>query len=397
MNKAYLEVETPFYVIDYDKLIHNYNSLEEALKSRWQQYHIGYSFKTNALPWIVHKLRELGAYAEIVSEAEYHLALKMGYEKNQIIFNGPHKGFKAMEEVLEAGGIVNLDSFHEIEWLKNHRPKKKAYWEVGIRMNFDLEKVCPNETIMGEAGGRFGFNIENGAFNKAISLLKALPYVKIVGIHGHHSTKTKSLHVFKSIASKIVEITEAFREEIQYIDMGGCFFGDKPNAPTFMEYVEVITENLSKAFDPNITTLILEPGAALIASPVKYVCKAIDCKDVGDTRFVGIDGSLIHIAPQLNNHKILSEIYATGEKKIDKQILAGFTCIEKDRILVEENTNEIKQGDYILFNNVGAYSMALSPLFIQFYPAVYVEQEKKLELVRDKWSIEEYISECKWK
>ena len=396
MNNLYEGLETPFYIIDEEKLIKNYTDLEQALAKKWMNYCIGYSFKTNSLPWVVNKLRGLGAYAEIVSTDEYELALNMGFENGKIIFNGPCKGFKAIEEVLEAGGIVNLDSFHEIEWLKNNRPKKKDCWEIGIRMNFDLEKECQNETIMGQESGRFGFNIENGSFSKAIEEINKLPYVKISGIHGHHSTKTKSLKVFRSIAEKIVEVTNKISSQIKYIDIGGCFFGDKPNAPSFDEYVNVITKELSKGFDIGKLTLILEPGAALIASPVSYICRAIDKKDVKDVRYVGIDGSLIHIAPQLNNNRMFPKPHASGKELIKRQVLAGFSCIEKDRIIVEGQNKEINIGDYIEFNNVGAYSMALSPLFIQYYPKVYVKKGDKMVLVRDKWKVKEYINQCTW-
>ncbi len=57
------------------------------------------------------------AWAEVMSTAELKLAQKVGYPSSEIIINGPYKGFEAMCEVLEAGGVVNLDSFHEIEWL----------------------------------------------------------------------------------------------------------------------------------------------------------------------------------------------------------------------------------------------------------------------------------------
>lgn len=396
MNKLCGEIETPYYVINECKLVNNYKNLEEALSKRWSHYQIGYSFKTNSLPWVINKLRNLGAYAEVVSQTEYELALKLGYEKKQVIFNGPHKGVDAIREVLEADGIVNIDSFHEIEWLKRNRPIQKECWEVGIRINFDLEKECPDETIMGINPGRFGFNVENGSFAKALLELNQLSYVKVVGIHGHHSTKTKSLKIFKSIAEKIVEVTQDIKKDIHYIDMGGCFFGDKPNAPSFNEYVDTITDVLEQVYDTKKVTLILEPGAALIASPVQYICRAIDKKDAGNTRFVGIDGSLMHIAPQLNNNRMFPKVYATGDKSIDYQMLAGYTCIEKDRIVVEGKEKEINIGDYIEFNNVGAYSMALSPLFIQYYPAVYVEQEDGMILVRDRWNVDDYINKCTW-
>ena len=36
--------------------------------------------------------------------------------------------------------------------------------------------------------------------------------------------------------------------------------------------------------------------------------------------------------------------------------------------------------------------MALSPLFIQYFPSVYVEDINEIELVRKPWTVEEFIA-----
>lgn len=391
LKKEYLDLETPCYILDESKLNKNYEDLAGAFSKKWNNIIIGYSFKTNSLPYVLTYLRDKGAYAEVVSEPEYRLAIELGFKKDNVILNGPYKGFKALEECLNDGAIVNLDSFHEIEWLKNNVPDKGKVWKVGIRINFDLERFCPGETIMGEEPGRFGFNIENGSFNKALEELSKLSYVKVVGLHGHHSTKTKSLKVFKEISKMLVECAKSINDDIEYIDIGGCIFGDKPGAPTFDEYADTIVQEIKSFFNEKKVALILEPGAALIASPFKYLCKVIDKKDVLDKRIVTTDGSCIHIDPQMHGIKFYQESFGSGENYPKNQIISGFTCIEKDRMATLNNCNELNDGDYILFHNTGAYSMALSPLFIQYYPNIYTEKKNELKLIRKKWSVRDYI------
>ncbi|NLK95018.1 MAG: pyridoxal-dependent decarboxylase [Clostridiales bacterium] len=398
INKEYTNLNTPCYIINKEKLKHNYYSMRKSFQKFWSEnFIIGYSFKTNSLPWVVNWMKENGAYAEVVSEPEYRLAMTLGYDKDKVIINGPYKGLNVLIEVLENGGIVNLDSFHEIEWIKKHKPIKQKKWKVGIRINFDLESKCPNETIMGNEFGRFGFNIENGSCKKAINELKQIDYVNLVGIHGHHSTKTKSLNIFKAIAKEILLISEEIKGDIEYIDMGGCIFGDKPGAPSFDEYANVITGELKKSFDCKKVTLIMEPGAALIASPVRYLCKVIDKKDIMNIRFVSTNGSLIHIDPQMHGIPFLKESFPTGNNIKKTQVIGGFTCIEKDRLGSLENERELEIGDYLLYHNTGAYSMALSPLFIQYYPDVYVEDIDEIKLVREAWTVNEYIAKNNYK
>lgn len=398
MNKRikedYLSLETPCYILDEERLIKNYNDLFDAFSKKWDNFIVGYSFKTNSLPYVITLLKENGAYAEVVSEPEYRLALKMGYSIDKIIINGPFKGFNALEECLNNGAIVNLDSFHEINWIKNNKPDGEKIWKVGLRVNFDLESYCNGETIMGEEPGRFGFNIENGSFNKALEELRNIPYIKVVGLHGHHSTKTKSLNIFKTISEKLASIGEVIGNDIEYIDIGGCIFGDKPGVPTFDEYADIIINALENKYDKKKVALILEPGAALIASPFKYLCKVIDKKDVGEHRIVTTNGSCIHIDPQMHNIKFYQECYSNSGIFNNRQIITGFTCIEKDRMAIVNNENELRENDYILFYNTGAYSMSLSPLFIQYYPNVYSESKGEIKLIRKSWSVDDYITNC---
>lgn len=391
IREIYKGLETPCYILDEEKLSNNYDELLKAFTTRWRKFIVGYSFKTNSLPWILNYMKNRGAYAEVVSNAEYRLALKLGYDNKKVIINGPCKGFNALRDALEDGAIVNLDSFHEIQWIKENLPKNQKIWKVGLRINFDLERYCPGETIMGEEPGRFGFNLENGSFDKALEELKEISYIKVVGLHGHHSTRTKSLRIFKTISEKLVEASRCIADDIEYIDLGGCIFGDKPGAPTFCEYADTICNVLENNFNKEKVTLILEPGAALVASPFKYLCRVIDKKDVFDRRIVSTDGSLIHIDPQMHGIQFFYESFQNGKEIIDKQIVSGFTCIEKDRMAILKNKVELNIGDYILFHNTGAYSMALSPLFIQYYPYIYVERNNKILVARKPWNEEDYI------
>ena len=47
--------------------------------------------------------------------------------------------------------------------------------------------------------------------------------------------------------------------------------------------------------------------------------------------------------------------------------------------------------DKIRLNKIGAYSIALSPLFIEYYPKIYVKNENGYRCVRDRWDVDEYI------
>ncbi len=392
MLPALTKINTPFYLLDLQKLENNFNSLKEAFESRWPNLIIGYSFKTNSLPWIIKWMQQKGALAEVVSSNEFDLALQLGFKKKDVILNGPDKGWGNFEKALNSGSIVNLDSFHEIDWLKANFPKRKKYWEVGLRINFNLEHYCPNETIMGRLPGRFGFNIENGNFQKAVNELNKLNHVKIVGLHGHHSTKTKSLNVFESIMSQLIECSKLFENKLKYIDIGGGFFGDKPNTPTFNDYAEAIINKMHSNFDPLYTTLIIEPGASLVASPFSYVFKVLDVKKIKDSHFISVDGSNYHINSKFDNRKFKINLLSETKGIAKKQVICGFTCVENDRIATLINENKLSAGDYLFIDNIGSYTIATAPMFIKFFPAVVVKNHTQCFYARKEWEAKDYLT-----
>jgi len=65
--------------------------------------------------------------------------------------------------------------------------------------------------------------------------------------------------------------------------------------------------------------------------------------------------------------------------------------MEDDRIMVLEDTPQVLIGDQIIYEKVGAYSISLSPLFIKFFPAVYVEKDGLMMEGREKWTVDHYL------
>ena len=144
--------------------------------------------------------------------------------------------------------------------------------------------------------------------------------------------------------------------------------------------------------------MIIEPGAALIASPISFLCEVIDVKDTYANRIVTVNGSRNNIDPLMRKrsyfYKIMSNKNAGNILK--KQIISGYTCMEDDRILEIKDKKELRCGDKILFNKVGSYTMTLSPLFIEYFPIVYLKDEKnEYHTIRERWEVEEYMQKSK--
>lgn len=386
-------IKTPFFLLHEDKLEKNILDLKEALEKYWNNYIIGYSCKTNSLPWIMKYMKKYNINMEVVSDNEYLLAEKVGYSGKEIIFNGPNKGKEFFYKALLSGSYVNIDSSNEIKWLQEIAPSLNQQLKIGIRINFDLEKDCPNETSYLDEGSRFGFSFENGEVERIIEILNSLENIKVVGLHIHNTTKTRSIRAYKSICSCACKIAKKINYPFEYIDIGGGFFGGVPGKTTFMEYLQEISAILETTFTRENTKLILEPGSALIGSPIDFISEVIDVKDTFIKRIVTINGSRNLIDPFFIKNSYFYKLEIDEERVIKKeQIICGYTCLDNDRLMKLIDNKELKKGDRIIFEKVGSYTTTLSPLFIEYFPDIFVKKKEGTIIhIRKKWTVEEFL------
>ena len=88
----------------------------------------------------------------------------------------------------------------------------------------------------------------------------------------------------------------------------------------------------------------------------------------------------------------LKEIHSSANSPIVKeQVISGCTCLENDRLFLLKGQPLLNVGDLIVYNNVGAYTMCLSPLFIRYFPNIYIKDKDCYQLVRQKWDVTNYI------
>lgn len=381
------QLQTPCYVIHKAELEQGIMSLKAALKQYWKNYCIGYSFKTNALPWVLEFMKQQDCWAEVVSADEYSLAQKMQF--SQLIYNGPVKTKESFCQAAKGKNVINIDSVQELDWLEELENSQAA---IGLRVNFNLEALCPGETSAGEEGSRFGFSYEKGELESVIKRLRA-KNIKISGLHLHTSTKTRSLNIYRELAKMACVLKREYNLELDYVDIGGGFFGGMANKPQFLDYIKCISEQLCKEFSPEKTTLIVEPGTSVVTAPIEYITTVIDSKENYASSIIVTDGSRIDIDPLHRKSSYFYQVHYQRETKEtkEKQIICGFTCMEDDRLFTLENAKKLYPGDRITYQKVGGYTMCLTPLFIRYFPNVYVEENNEYQCVRRAWTAEDYV------
>ncbi|TFE01709.1 diaminopimelate decarboxylase [Jeotgalibacillus salarius] len=383
------ELKTPCYVIYQHKLHENLYAIYTELAKRWDgNVRLGYSFKTNNFPYILDYIKQEGFLAETVSDDEYHLAIQHGFQPDQVIYNGPQKTEQLLIEAINQNSIVNVDNLQDVELIeKNLHRINQNDPVIGLRVNVDLEALCPGETSAENGISRLGLSVESLEFRQAVERLKRAGF-SIAGLHMHYSTKTRSVRVFRELSRQACQLIKEYElvDSISYIDIGGGFFksSDPDVRPTPSEYAACITEELGKILNSSRVQVIIEPGASVIAASVEYVTRVINTRDVRGSRIVTMDGSSLDINPFMAKRMPVfytSELSDTVEKE---QIICGSTCIEGDRFADLHKHRQFKKGDLMIIQNAGAYTMVYNNYFINTPPYVYAKEEDRYYLLRDK-------------
>lgn len=392
-----------FYTCNPSQLQHNYDTFLSSLKKHYNNSAIGYSYKTNYLPLYCKYVNTWGGYAEVVSEMEYLLALKIGVSPYNIIYNGPYKTHESIFYALSHGSMLNIDSVYEVkiieEFLKKN-PNKLV--KSGIRCNFELE----NHKI-----SRFGFDVlQEDNLSNIIQLLESYPNFKIAGLHCHFPTVERTIDSYLFRLEKLVQISKQFLKNstLEYIDIGGGFFGNMDEKlknlfsctiPSIRDYGEAIGKKMAEIFYkyPAPPQLIIEPGVALVGDTMCFYTKIIDIKTIRGKSIALCSGTFHNVKPNGDIKNLSIEIIQQPDNDNNKintidMDIAGYTCLEYD-YLYKNFSGRISIGDYIGYKNMGSYSIVFKPPFINLSPPIFEEKNQSIiGVARKKENIEDVFN-----
>ena len=359
---------SPLYVFDETEFIENYKALCKAFREVYPNYNPGYSYKTNYTPYICGLVKELGGYAEVVSDMELHIARKLGYEYKDIIYNGPAKG-PELEALILQGGMSNIDNESEadriIELARKH---PDVLMKVGIRINTDIG-----------AGyiSRFGVDADSDDLGRIVAKIKAENNLRLVGVHLHIS-RARNLAAWKRRIDNALRVADEYIEGIpEYIDLGSGMFADMEDSlkqqftidvPTHKEYARVVAGTMSQHYASSDIKpqLITEPGTTLVSRYLSILTQVTAVKTVKGRNVAVVDSDVHNVGETAQMMKVPYSHYqsGTGSPLAAPLDITGYTCLEQD-VLYKDFPHSVKVGDIIEFRNIGGYSVVYKPPFIQ--------------------------------
>ena len=369
---------TPFYLFDEEGFVNNYRKLESIFKQVYPNYQISYSYKTNYTPFVCQLVKSLGGYAEVVSDMEYTLAKKLGYANKQIVYNGPSKG-NEMYEHLENHGILNLDSLDEakrvVAYCKAHPDRQ---YTCGVRINMDLGANFIS---------RFGMVEDSPELLETIHIIRDTDNLQLVGIHCHIS-RCRGVDAWAQRAEIMLRMADKYVEGTpEYISLGSGMFAemadylknqfDGASVPSYEDYCKATIEPFAQHYKDAEKKPILftEPGTTVVARYLSFASKVLSVKHIRGRWIANMDGDYHNLGEICTMKKLPTHVIAAGkeQKHYDNIDIMGFTCLEQD-VMVPAWEGKLAEGDIIVFDNCGGYSIVSKPQFIKPQSAMFAKR-----------------------
>lgn len=414
---------TPLFVFDEAKLVENFRRFRQAFESIYPKVMVCYSVKTNNNLAICKILRKEGAYAEVSSGLDLHIALKAGFHGNEIIFDGPFKPKETLKQAVQENvSIINVESFSEMERLNSVAGEVGVKQSIGIRINpYKEPGFSKYFSLIGlidaaycNLDSRFGFSLEEAyeAFRRALKFKNLI--VEGIMTHPYRSA-------IEILLPLMHELHEKLGVEIKYLNIGGGFnpgdvrfVGSKELIFDFLrrriglksklsEEVKVpriesvarsivgkIRQNLGELLEP---VLVVEPGRFIVSSAGLLLVRVDHVKNAGGYKWAIVDGGTNLVPPfsvaEFRKVVIANRVHNEPREEIN---IVGPLLYSDDFIALKTFLPKVREGDILSIFGCGAYTLSRSNQFLYPRPAaVLLDLKRRVKIIREKETYEDFL------
>jgi len=379
---------TPLYVYDAEKIKEQYEKLTSGFSSIDSRFFFACKALTNIN--ILKYVASLGCGIDCSSINEVKLAVHAGVPSEKILYTSNGIDFEEIQEAVNTGVHINIDSLSNLE---KFGKKYGDSYPVGVRLRPNILAGGNLKISTGHEKSKFGIPIDQ------IDLLKnivAENKIKIKTLHIHTGSDIKDADVFVHGIKVLTELVPHF-PDLEVIDLGGGF--KVPYEPEDEETdIANIATKLKKYLDTHLFNtgknyqLWFEPGKFLVSECGYLITKVNVLKDNGAQTFAGVNSGLNHlIRPMMYDayHHIVNLSNPTAEEKV--YTVTGYIC-ETDTFATDRLLHEIREGDYLVFYNAGAYGFEMASNYNSRYkPAEVLVKDGKALLIRRRDEFEDLL------
>lgn len=373
------EFGTPVYIYHAEKIKEQYQKLTSAFNGSNVVFFYACKALTNIS--VLKYIRSLGANIDCSSINEVKLALHAGFIPQQVLYTSNGISFDEIVEAKELGVNINIDSLSNLE--KFGKRYGNSY-PVGIRLRPNIMAGGNIKISTGHDKSKFGIPVDQ--LNKILDVVEEY-HVSITNLHIHTGSDIKDADVFVKGIEVLFDLIPHFKN-LKSVDLGGGFKVPYKSGDEEID-IHLLAEKVKEAFNshPQAKNLQIwfEPGKFLVSACGYLVSQVNVMKETAATTFVSVNSGFNHlIRPMFYDayHRIENISNSGAEEK--KYSIVGNIC-ETDTFAWDRKLHEVREGDYLVFYNAGAYGFEMSSNFNSRYkPAEVMIKEGKAYLIRKR-------------
>eukprot|EP01064_Diplonema_japonicum_P033156 TRINITY_DN6475_c0_g2_i1.p1 TRINITY_DN6475_c0_g2~~TRINITY_DN6475_c0_g2_i1.p1 ORF type:complete len:439 (+),score=116.74 TRINITY_DN6475_c0_g2_i1:491-1807(+) len=376
-------MEEPFFIVDIGVIEQQIRQWIEFLP-RVRPF---YAYKCNGAPVLLDTLAALGTGFDCASKAEFeHVLQDLKMDPAQdIIFANPCKQVAHIKSAASHGlKYVTFDNEAELPKICKHWPGANVVLRI---VTDDSKSIC-------EFSSKYGAQLSY--VPKLIDTCVQLG-LKLVGVSFHVGSGCGDATAFSQAAKDartVFDMAEERGIKMDLLDIGGGFPGDKETKPTFKEIANHLAPVLDELF-PNDVQIIAEPGRYFACAShtlaanvfakreISFVEDEVSGSTKQEVQYYLNEGVYQSFNCLFFDHAIVDAhpffMKPEDEKDAEKRCttIFGPTCDGLDCIAKRIDFPEMELGDWMIFYDFGAYTLAAASAFNGF-------QTKKIQYIRSQ-------------
>jgi diaminopimelate decarboxylase len=382
------EFGTPLYVYHAEKIKAQFQKLTTAFSGSNTVFFYACKALTNIN--ILKYVCSLGANVDCSSINEVKLALHAGFPSTRILYTSNGIGFDEIEAAQVLGVTINIDSLSNLEKFG----KKFGHgYPVGIRLRPNILAGGNLKISTGHDKSKFGIPIDQ--VDRILSVVDRYN-MHISDLHIHTGSEIKDVDVFVKGIEVLFDIIPRF-SELEFIDLGGGFKVPYKDGDVETD-IDILAEKIKEAFSnhPNPggrpLQVWFEPGKFLVSECGFFITRVNVLKETSAAAFVSVDSGFNHlIRPMFYDAYHRIENISNPEGPLRQYSVVGNIC-ETDTFAWDRSLNEVREGDFLVFHNAGAYGFEMSSNFnSRFKPAEVLVKDGQPHLIRKRDVFEDLL------
>jgi len=364
INKTPSQEEDPFFIVSLDDILAKHAKWKSMLP-RVQPF---YAVKCNNDPVILQALSDMGLGFDCASKSEIQTILNMGVSPSRIVYANPCKQASHIRFANEHNvSLTTFDNERELHKIKQLYPESKLLLRI---LPDDSRSVC-------KLGIKYGASIDKCEHLLEVAKKLAL---NVVGVSFHVGSGCYAAEAFGDaivLAREAFDIGAKLGFQFNILDIGGGFPGSLNAAITFEEVCDVMNPLLDKLFPASSgIRIIAEPGRYFVCSALTLAVNIIARRTVENKDDVKGKGFMYYVNDGVYGSFNLTifdhtPVRALSLKKspnapVYQSSVWGPTCDSMDMIMEKTYLPEMEVGDWLYFEDMGAYTTSAASCFNGF-------------------------------